>query len=258
MEFTDIAGPVVGNERGEIIVRQRFAARCGLPPEAARDDGEFIATFAQGRDVKFDEREAEVEVFAEVSLADELGEVAVRRRNDAHVDGHFVGFADALDETVLEDAEEESLHFKRQFADLVEEKRAAVSISEEAGAAFLCAGEGALCVAEETAFEDISRDRRAVEGEKGAGAAGLDMDEHGDRLLARAVFARHEDAGRIAFGYADDVVAQLLHGGAYGFQFPFAPAGVGLVEAAGGEIPFRWRNACGEVADEVVEGNEVM
>ena len=65
------------------------------------------------------------EVLAELPLRDHLAQVAVRRRDHAHVDGaHGAVGADLLQLAGLEEAQQQPLHAERHLADFVEEDRA--------------------------------------------------------------------------------------------------------------------------------------
>ena len=82
----------------------------------------------------------------------------------------------------------------RQLADLVEEERAAMGLAELADVLVGGAGEGALLVAEEDAFDEIVGDGAAIDGDEGlrAPVAGA-LDGAGDQLLADARFALDQD-----------------------------------------------------------------
>src|SRR5439155_12423311 len=91
------------------------------------------------------------------------------------------------------------LQFGWDVANLVQEQCALVSQLEPAD--FLCdgAGEGALLVAEQLAFEQPCGNRRAVELDEGALPSGTQlMNGAGDQFLARARFAsnKHRGIGR--------------------------------------------------------------
>ncbi len=87
---------------------------------------------AERRHAHADDGEAVVEVVAEAALVDLALEVAVRRRDDAHVDALRCDVADAPDLALLERAQELRLELERELADLVEEDRAAVGRLEGA------------------------------------------------------------------------------------------------------------------------------
>ena len=58
-------------------------------------------------------------------LGDERLQVLVGGAHDAHVDRNFLAPADALDDAVLQEAQQLGLQRQRHVADLVEEQRAA-------------------------------------------------------------------------------------------------------------------------------------
>ena len=95
----------------------------------------------------------------------------------------------------------------RQFADFIQEERSAVRFAEEAAASLRRAREGALGMPEEPAFQQILRDRRAVEREERPVPSRLHVDLLRHRLLADAALARHEHPHRAAFRHAGDVLA---------------------------------------------------
>ncbi len=63
--------------------------------------------------------------------------------------------ADRLDFAFLQRAQQLDLRGGRQFADLVEEQRAAVGLDEFAGVLFGGAGEGAFLVAEQDRLDEV-------------------------------------------------------------------------------------------------------
>ena len=78
--------------------------------------------------------------------------------------------ADWIDLAFLNGAQELDLRVQRQFADLVEEKRAAIGLDELADVFVGRAGEGALLVAEQDRFDEILRQRPAIDGDEGFAA----------------------------------------------------------------------------------------
>ena len=114
---------------------------------------------AQRRDLQVHDVEAEQQVLAERALAHRLGQVAVRGGDDADVDRHRPGAADAVDHALLDGAQQLGLQPHVHLGDFVEQQRAAVRLLELADAARDRAGEGALLVAEQLGFEQVLRDR---------------------------------------------------------------------------------------------------
>ena len=87
-------------------------------------------------------------------------QIAVRRRNHAHVDLRRPRRADRLELPLLEHAQQLHLHVERQLADLVEEDRPVVRELEPPRLALDRAGERALLVTEELALGERRRNAR--------------------------------------------------------------------------------------------------
>src|SRR5262249_47187744 len=139
-------------------------ARARGGEEMLDEEGDVLAPVPERGELDRDDVEAVVKIFAERARADALLEVAVRRRDDAHVHRALLRRADRAHRAALEDVEELGLERGRHLADLVEEDRAAVGLDEKARARARRAGERALHVAEELALEERLRQRRAVHG----------------------------------------------------------------------------------------------
>ncbi len=112
-----------------------------------------VDPLAQRRQVDLERVDAVNKVLAELALRDHLLQIAVRRTNDPHVDHRRLVLADAADFAALKHAEQLRLHRFGQFADLVEEDRAAVGDLEQAHAVLVGAGERALAMAKQLAFD---------------------------------------------------------------------------------------------------------
>src|SRR6185436_19042495 len=81
-------------------------------------------------------------------------EIAVRRRQHAHVHRDRMTAADALDLSLLEYPEQRDLRLRGQLADFIEEDGAAIRGFEAAEAALHCAGERALLVSEQLGCDE--------------------------------------------------------------------------------------------------------
>src|SRR5262249_7285426 len=128
-----------------------------------------------------------------------LLEVAIRRRDDAHVDAQGARASDGLDLALLEDAKKLDLEVEGHLADLVEEDRAAVGELEASVAALSGAREGTALVAEELAFLKAGGDGGAVHSdERSLRARTAAVDRAGDELLAGPRLARDEDGRGLA------------------------------------------------------------
>ena len=136
------------------------------------------------------------QVFAEGAALGRFGEVAVRGRDDADVDLDRLGAADAVDLAFLDGAQQLGLQARVHLADFVEQQRAAIGFLELADAPRDGAGERALLVAEQFGFQQVLRNRRAIDAdERLVGARGFAVDVARQHFLARAAFAGDQDRG---------------------------------------------------------------
>ena len=99
-----------------------------------------------------------------------LLQIGVGRKDQAKIDRHFTLGADGTNAAVLQNAEQLALHRQRQFADFIEEQRAAMRIEEQALTPAVCAGEGSLDVAEQFGLDHLGRNRAQFTGTKGLSA----------------------------------------------------------------------------------------
>ena len=94
------------------------------------DHDGIAAAIPQRRDPHGDLADPVIQVLAELAGLDHRGGVLVGGADDAHVDRDAVASADALDDAVLQEAQQLRLQGQRHVADLVEEDRAAVGLLE--------------------------------------------------------------------------------------------------------------------------------
>src|ERR1051325_1088127 len=112
---------------------------------------------------------------------------------------------------LLQHSKELRLQVRRHLANLVEEQRAALRHFEQTLFVERRAGERALLVAEQLRFDQILRDRGAVDlDERPLRPLAVVMNGVGDQLLAGSVLALNQDV-RLAGGDAFDELEQLLH-----------------------------------------------
>ena len=93
------------------------------------------------------------QILAKQALLDRLLEIAVRRRDEPHVDAQRLDAADALERALLQDAQQLHLHVDRQLAYLVEEQRSAVRQLEAPRLLRHGTGKRALLVPEQLGLE---------------------------------------------------------------------------------------------------------
>ena len=159
-----------------------------------------------------DDRQPVVKVLAESAFPDRALQVAIGGRDHAHIHLHIAHATHAADDLVFEHAQQFGLQQRRQFADFVEEERAAVGHFEQALLHGLGVGEGAALVAEEFGFHQGLGNGRAVDGDKRLVLpAALVMDGFGDEVFAGAALALYQDGGGFAGRDLADEAQQLGH-----------------------------------------------
>jgi hypothetical protein len=124
-----------------------------LAQECVRQDRDIASSHAQRRHVELNDLEPVVEILAEPAFVDELLEVAIGRGYHTHVDFQSFIPADAFKLAFLQEAKQLDLNAWRNFADLVEEERAPISLFESAFTACHCAGERTPLVSEKLGLE---------------------------------------------------------------------------------------------------------
>jgi hypothetical protein len=86
----------------------------------------------------------------------------VGRSNNANIDSRCARAANCLELALLEHTQELRLKFKRHVSNFIEEQSATIRQREPADMRINCARKGSAFVAEELAFEEAGRHRRAV------------------------------------------------------------------------------------------------
>ncbi len=99
-------------------------------------------TLAQRRQMQGNDMQPVKEILAECPLAYALAQIAMGRRNDAHVDRDSLA-AHWRHHALLKRAKDFGLHGQTHVADFVEEQRSTRSLAEGALAISRCAREGA-------------------------------------------------------------------------------------------------------------------
>ena len=163
-----------------------------------------------------DDVEAVVEVLAELALPDAVLEVFVCRRDEAEIALDGLCGPEAIDELLLENAQELGLHLQRKLADLVEEDRPLMGKLELARLS-LVAGprEGARLVAEKLRLQKILGNGGAVEPDEGQLVAlARPVDGMGEEFLPRAALAHKKDR-RVHLCRPLCHLPEILHDGAF-------------------------------------------
>src|SRR6267378_3906440 len=194
LELPHVAWPIVMAQVVERLLVHRGGWLGVLPRVTVHEEGDqlghVLETLAQRRQGERDDGEAEVEVLAKTLGADVLAQVAVRRRDDAHVGRDRLVPADALELALLQDSQQLYLKARVELSDLVQEERPAARGLEPAGAALHRAGESAALVTEERRFHEVLRQRGDVDGhERTVLARSLGVDGARGQLFSRAGLA---------------------------------------------------------------------
>src|SRR6185437_16594780 len=154
------------------------------------------------------------QVLAELAAQDRLPHVLVAGRDDADVGPAHVLSSDRSHLLLLDRTQELHLHARRQLADLVQEKRAAVRLHDQAFRYADGAGERAFGMAEQLGFDEVDRNGAAVHrDERTSGAKTLAVNRVRDELLAGAAFALDEHR-RVSRRHAPNQVQDALHASA--------------------------------------------
>ena len=118
-----------------------------------REQRNVRATLTQWGELDREDRETIVEILAESSLRDKLAEIAIRGRDDAHVNLDGARRTNARDFAFLKHAQQALLKNDAHLADLVEEDRTAAGRLEHSDAILHRASKCAAHVTEQLALE---------------------------------------------------------------------------------------------------------
>ena len=124
---------------------------------------DVLAAVAQRRHEKRNHVEAVEQVLAEIAALDLLFQILVGGGHHAHVHLHGFGRAHRLEALLFERAQHLGLGAQAHVADFVQKQRAAVGLLELADLVFVRAGEAALGVAEQLAFDQLFGNGGAVD-----------------------------------------------------------------------------------------------
>lgn len=136
--------------------------------EMANEGRNVFLAFAQGGHLDRENVETIEQVLAEIARRHLFGQIAVGRRNDANIHLDRAFGTDRIDFAFLQRAQQLDLHVERQFADLVQEERAAIGLLELAHMLADRTREGALLVTEQGRLHEIFGNGTAVHGDEGA------------------------------------------------------------------------------------------
>src|SRR5579885_1316079 len=228
LELAHVAGPRVVQQQAYRAFRKSHPGPAkrffGFAQEVIGEQRDVVFAIAQRRQVDVDHVDSVKQLLAEASRANLGFQVAVGRAQHAHIERDRVVGAERITFPFLQSAQQLDLERQRHLADLVEKYGALVGGLEQADLVLSGPGEGALFVAEQLAFEQVFRQRAAIDRQKApVGALGTEVDGARDQLLAGARLAGDQHArigardlfhhpenllDRVAF--ADDVLEAVL------------------------------------------------
>src|SRR5690554_1728486 len=157
---------------------------------------EILDAFAKRRHAKARLLESGEKIAAEALLLNEPFEIAMGRRDDAHID--FLGArpAKGKDLALLKYAKELGLCLEGHIADLIEEERSAVCGTDEALAIPIGTCIRSALDSEELGFDEVWRQRRAVNRDELASSPALFVDGSSHELFPRVALSLDGDRER--------------------------------------------------------------
>ena len=154
---------------------------------------QVLRAFRKRRNLQFHRGEPEIEIFAELSLAGHLLQVAVSGGHDAHVHFGDRRRTHALDLMVLQNSQQFGLHRQRHFSDFIQHCRSAVGIFEDADLVLIGSSKCSSDVTEELAFGQALRNGGAIDSDEALSRAAQLMQGLGHEFLARSRGTRYEN-----------------------------------------------------------------
>ena len=166
-KFAHVAGPRVPLEpfdRGGLdgFLSKPFAP-CHTQEVPDKIANVFLA-LAQRRQPHRHDVQAVEQILAKQALLNLCFEIAMRRRDDAHVGFNWRTPANSCVFALLQHAQQPRLRLERHVADFVQEQRSAFRLLKSPGGARLRASERAFLVSEEFALYEFARNGRHVDG----------------------------------------------------------------------------------------------
>ncbi len=156
--------------------------------------------------------QAIVQIFAEAAIGDHLNEIAVRGGDDADINLDRAFGTDRVYLSFLNGAKQFDLHIERKLADFVQKKGAAIGFDKFAGMFFRGTGKSTFLMAEKNAFDQVFRDRAAIDGDKRVPCAvAFALNGACDQFFPDTAFAFDQD-GNVGLGGAATQFKDRGHG----------------------------------------------
>ena len=163
LQLANVARPVVALERLDVASRD-FPWRQVQPltensNEVCRQQADIRRPFAKRQHLDREDAKAIKEVLAEAAGARLGFQIAIRGRNNAHVDTPRRVISDTFEFPLLQHAQQFALQVQRNLSNFVEKNRSAIGELESTDAVPQSPREGTLYVPKELALEEFLGDR---------------------------------------------------------------------------------------------------
>src|SRR5882762_4967027 len=193
-QFADVSRPVVAKHYSDGGVAQlfRFAAVGGgkFRHEIASQHRNIFDAFAQRRKIEWDYVEAIEKIFAKSAMRDFIFQYFVGGRDDADIDRNRLIGSNRLQPLLFEDAQNFGLRAQAHVPDLVKEKRTAIGFFKFPNFIFRCSCEASFGMPKQFRFDQLFRDRSAIDLDECAIAAKTrSVKRTGHEFLARSALS---------------------------------------------------------------------
>lgn len=165
--------------------------------EVIQDQERITVSESERRKVDRPFVETTEEVLPEITGMFHRLEITVGRCDHAKIHRDLRLASDRQYRTFLENAEELRLELQLELADLVQEQRTMLGLTDEAEIVPVCSSEGALDMSEEERFGELRWKRGAVDGDESTGATTESMYASSHLLLSGSAFAQDKNRGRV-------------------------------------------------------------
>ena len=214
-QLPHIPRPSVTDDRlqriGGEVAHQLGVLFCELAQKTQCQHRDVRRALTQGRRPKLHYTQSKIEVLAKLAVAYHLLQVFVSGRDDSHVRRQRLVATDPLERALAEKPQHLDLRRLVDFANLVEEQRAALGLLEPPDTTLMRASERPFLMAEQLALKQCRRQRSAVYSDHRTPRARAKLvDRLGQKLLACAALALDQDS-RPRWRHLSDGIHHLLH-----------------------------------------------
>ena len=160
---------------------------------------------AQGRHMNRHDREAVIEVSAELSLTYEFFQIHIGRGQHPHIHLDAARAPHRFDFPFLKHAEEVDLHREGNIADFIQEQGAAIRRGKQPFLVLDRSGKGPLDMPEKLTLQQVLGKDTAIHRDERPLPGAAFVNGAGDQLLARAAFPENQHGGLTVRDLADQL-----------------------------------------------------